>query len=180
MCECVWSLLDCPELQQSPSNHNLPLLSVLLCTLIFIHSLECIHNKLKANLAHYRYIRRSWFSRVNGSMLPPQCQAFYRNNINISTHSDGTCTCMYLCVYPATSLNLTAVSTTVEKLFRRYMEMKAFWRGQQNDLLVAGNRYMCINTCMQHKQTHRHTSTHTMYTMLSHVPRMYAHVHVPC
>lgn len=32
-----------------------------------------------------------------------------------------------LCVYPTISLNLTAVSTSVEKLFKRYMEKKAFY-----------------------------------------------------
>lgn len=32
----------------------------------------------------------------------------------------------YLCVYPTISLNLMAVSTTVEKLLSRYIEMNAF------------------------------------------------------
>ena len=35
-------------------------------------------------------------------------------------------TILYLCVYPTISLNLTAVSTTVEKLLSRYIEKNAF------------------------------------------------------
>ena len=38
----------------------------------------------------------------------------------------------YLCVYPTISLNLIAVSTTVEKLLSRYIEMKAFCGNNQS------------------------------------------------
>ena len=47
----------------------------------------------------------------------------------------------YLCVYPAMSVKATAVSTRVEKLFRRYMETKAFWQRREKE--EGSSMYAC-------------------------------------